>query len=131
MVRGMSCVDHVKQLRDTCVVTKLKHQPFPRQASYRATEQLKMVHDDLCSPVSPTTLGGRRYFLLLVGDATCYMWAVLHDSKATATDTIKRHQATVEKDYGHKLWVLRMDNGGEFTTVVFTAYCFDEAIQRH
>ena len=81
MVRGMPCVDHVDQLYDTCVVTKLKRWPFPRQASYRANEQLELVHGDLCGPVSPATPRGRRYFLLLIDDATLYMWTVLLDSK--------------------------------------------------
>ena len=90
MVHGMPCVDHVEQLYDTYVVTKLKHRPFPHQASYRATKQLELVHSDLCGLVSPTTLRGWRYFLLLVDDATRYMWAVLLDSKAAAANTIKR-----------------------------------------
>jgi transposase InsO family protein len=131
MVRGMPCVDHVEQLCDTYGVTKLKRWPFPRQASYRATEQLELVHCDLCGPVSPTSLGGRRYFLLLVDDATRYMWAVLLDSKAAAADAIKRHQAAAEKECGRKLWVLRTDNGGEFTAAEFAAYCSDEGIQRY
>ena len=66
----MPCVDHVKQLCDTYVVTKLKHRPFPHQASYHATEQLELVHGDLYRPVSPAMTGDRRYFLLLVDDAT-------------------------------------------------------------
>ena len=98
MVYGMRYVDHIEQLCDTYVVTKLKHRPFPCQASYDTNEQLKLVHGDLCGPVSPTTLGGRRYFLLLVNDATRYMWAVLLDSKAVAADAIKRHQAAVDKE---------------------------------
>ena len=85
----MPCVDHVEQLYDTCVVTKLKHQPFPCQASYRTTEQLELEHGDLCGPVSPATPGGQRYFLLLVDNATCYMWIVLLDSKAAAVDAIR------------------------------------------
>ena len=40
MVRGMPCIDHIEQLYDTCVVTKLKCWPFRRLASYRTTEQL-------------------------------------------------------------------------------------------
>ena len=60
MVRGMPCVDHVEQLCDTCMVTKLKRRPFPRQASYCATEQLELVHGDLYGLVSPATPGGRR-----------------------------------------------------------------------
>ena len=97
MVRGMPYVDHVNKLYDTCVMTKLKHRAFPCQASYRATEQLELVHGDLYGLVSPANPGGRRYFLLLVDDATLYMWAVLFDSKAIAMDAIKRHQAAMEE----------------------------------
>ena len=100
MVRGMP---YVEQLCDTCVVTKLKHRPFPRQASYRTTEQLELVHGDLCGPVSLATHGGRRYFLLLVDNATRYMWVVLLDFKAIVVDAIKCHQAATEKECGHKL----------------------------
>jgi hypothetical protein len=57
------------------------------------------------------TPGGRRYFLLLVDDVSRYMWAILLDTKATASDAIKRHQAAAE-ECGRKLRVLRIDNGG-------------------
>ena len=56
------------------MVTKPKRRPFLRQVSYRTTEQLELVHGDLCGLVPPTTLGGWRYFLLLVDDATRNMW---------------------------------------------------------
>jgi transposase InsO family protein len=36
-----------------------------------------------------------------------------------------------EKECDRKLRVLRTDNGGEFMTVEFTAYCADEGITRH
>ena len=88
------------------------------------------MHGDLCGPVSLATPRGRCYFLLLVNDATRYMWAVLLDSKAAAADVIKHHQATME-EYGYKLWVLHTDNGSEFTSTEFTVYCADEGIQRH
>ena len=84
------------------------------------------MHGDLCGPVTPATPGGWRFFLLLVNDVSRYMWAVLLDTKTTAADAIKRHQATAEKECSHKLLVLRTDNGGEFT-----AYCADEGIQCH
>ena len=111
MVRDMPCVDHVEQLCDNYVVTKLKHWPFPCQASYRTTEQLELEHGDLCCPVSPATPGGQRYFLLLVNDATRYTWAMLLDSKAVAPDTIKCHQVAME-ECGRKLRVLCTDNDG-------------------
>jgi transposase InsO family protein len=78
--------------------------------------------------VSPATPGGQRYFLLLVDDATRYMWVVLLVSKAAVADAIKRHQAAADKECGRKLQVLRTDNGGEFTAAEFAAYCADEGI---
>jgi transposase InsO family protein len=77
------------------------------------------------------TPGGRRYFLLLVDDATRYMWVVLLTAKSEASSAIKRIQAEAEKECGRKLWVLRTNNGGEFTMAEFVAYCADEGITRH
>ena len=75
------------------------------------------MHGDLCGLVTPATPRGRRFFLLLVDDVSCYMWAVLLDTKAAAADAIKCHQAAVE--CGRKLRVLRTDNGGEFMAAGF------------
>jgi transposase InsO family protein len=130
MVQGMPQVEHVEQFCDTCVLTKQRWLPFPRQASFCAKEKLELVHGDLCGPVTPATPRGRRFFLLLVDDVSRYIWAVLLDTKAAAVDTIKRHQATTE-ECGRKLRVLRTDNGGEFTVAEFAAYCTDEGIQRY
>jgi transposase InsO family protein len=121
----MPQIDHVEQLCDTCVVTKLKRQPFPCQVVYQ--KQLELVHDDLCGPVTSATPGGRRYFLLVVDDASRFMWAVLLVTKAAAADAIKLVQAAAEES-GLKLQVLRTDNGDEFTAAEFAAYCVDEGI---
>jgi len=131
MVQGMSCVDHVEQFCDTCVLTKQRRLPFPGQASFRAKEKLELVHGDLCGPVTPATPGGQRYFLLLVDDASRYMWAVLLDTKGAAADAIKHHQATTEKECDCKLRVLRTNNTDEFTAAEFAAHYTDEGIQRH
>jgi hypothetical protein len=32
------------------------------------------------------------------------------------------------EECGRKLWVLRIDNDGEFTMTEFTAYCADEGV---
>ena len=81
--------------------------------------------------MTPATLGGRRYFLLMVDDAYRFMWDVLLPSKDAATDAIKQVQAVAEKESDRKLQVLRTDNGGEFTIVEFTVYYTGEGIQRH
>ena len=115
MVRGTPVIKHAEQVCDTCVTTKLRRKPFPQQAQYRAQVPLDLVHGDLCGPVTPATPGGRRYFLLMVDDATRFMWAVLLPTKDAALDAVKRVKAEAEKETGRELKVLQTDNGGEFT----------------
>ena len=94
-------------------------------------EQLELVHGDLCGPVTPVTPGGRRFFLLLVDDAMRFMWVSLLTAKSITAEAIKCVQAEAEKACGHKLLVLRTDNGREFTAAEFAEYCADEGITRH
>jgi transposase InsO family protein len=99
--------------------------------NYRADAPLDLVHGDLCGSVTPTTSVGRRFFLLLVDDATRYMWLTLLSAKGDATSAIKVIKATVELEVGRSLHMLRTDNGGEFTVKEFAAYYLDEGVQRH
>jgi hypothetical protein len=59
------------------------------------------------------------------------MWAVLLPTNGAAEHAIKQVQAAAEKESGCKLWVLRTDNGEEFTAAKFGAYYTDEGIQCH
>jgi hypothetical protein len=121
----------VEQFCDVCMLTKQRRLPFPQQSSFRAKERLELVHGDLCGPVTLATLGGRRYFLLLVDDLSRYMWVVVLGGKGEAANTIRHVQATAEAECGRKLRVLRTDSGGEFTAAEFASYCADEGVQRH
>jgi IS30 family transposase len=77
------------------------------------------------------TPSGRRYFLLLVDDATRYMWVALLTTKDVAMKAIKHLQVQAEKKSGRKLRALRTDNGREFIVTKFAAYCTEEGIKRH
>jgi transposase InsO family protein len=131
MVRGLPSLDHVEQFCDVCVLTKQRQLPFPQQSSFRAKERLELMHGDLCSPVTPATPGGRRYFLLLVDGLSRYVWVVVLGSKGEAVDAIRRTQDAAEAECGRKLRVLRTDNGGEYTAAEFVSYYADEGVQRH
>jgi transposase InsO family protein len=130
MVIGLPEVEK-KGVCDTCIVTKHRRAPFPAKANYRTAAALDLVHRDLCGLITPSTPGGRRYFLLLVDDATHYMWLKLLTAKSDAVAAIKEIKAATELKAGCLLRVLRTDNGGEFTTKEFMAYCANEGIQCH
>ena len=48
------------------------------------------MHGDLCGPVTPATPGGKRFLLLLVDDATRFIWVSLLTAKSATADAIKR-----------------------------------------
>jgi hypothetical protein len=96
MVQGIPQVEHIEQFCDTCVLTKQRWLPFPRQANFRAKEKLELMHGDLCGPVTLATPRGQRFFLLLIDDVSRYKWAVLLDTKAAAVDAIKTPSSCCE-----------------------------------
>ena len=102
---------------------------FPKAAKHRVVDALKLVHGDLCGPITPATNGGRRYFLLLMDDCSHYMWLQLLMSNDEAAEAIKKFKACAES--GKKLRVLWTNWGGEFTSVEFATYCTDQGVVRH
>ncbi|XP_073360351.1 uncharacterized protein [Aegilops tauschii subsp. strangulata] len=75
--------------------------------------------------------GGRRYILLLVDDYSRFMWVLLLTSKDEAERAIVKQQAAAEVECGHKLRMLCMDHGDDFTSAMFFKHCKDKGVQRH
>jgi transposase InsO family protein len=59
------------------------------------------------------------------------MWLQLLSGKGEVAEAIKPSKARAEAESRKRLRVLRMDHGGEFTSVEFAAYCMDEGVVRH
>jgi hypothetical protein len=104
--------------------------PFPSQTKRQAEGLLDLVHDDLCSPIVPATLGVKKYFLLLVDDKSRFMWLMLLAAKSDTLAVVKKFQARVEVESGWCLRVLRTDNGDEFTSIEFKTYCVGRGVER-
>jgi len=77
MVEGMLAVKKVEQVCDGCALGKQHRKPFPKASGFRAEKCLELVHADLCGHITPKTLGGASYFLLVVDDNSRYMWVEL------------------------------------------------------
>jgi hypothetical protein len=122
-VRGLPGIEQVDQLCEACLAGKQKHASFQQRATRRATRSLELLHSDLCGPITPTTTSGKKYFLLLVDEFSCYMWLSLLASKDCAATKIKRIQATAERKSGNVLSTLQTDRGGEFLAYQFKKYC--------
>jgi len=111
MVEGMPAVKKVEQVCDGCVLGKQHRKPFPKASGFRVEKCLELVHADLCGHITPKTLGGASYFLLVVDDHSRYMWVELLKTKGEALDCFKKIKLRAEAESDGKLKALRTDRG--------------------
>ena len=115
-LRSYNPQEHVHE----CLMSKQTRHPFPHQSSFRVKQVLDLIHGDLCGPILPSTMGGNKYFLLLVDDFSRMMWIYMLASKDEALSAFKKFRASVEKEKSGKgIKVFRTDKGGEFVVKRF------------
>lgn len=87
------------------------------------------MHVDLCGPIVPETIGGNKYFMLLVDDCTRYMPLAILKIKDEACYAFVKFK-TSKKNFGYKIKMVRSDMGGEFLATVFRDVCESARIKR-
>lgn len=131
MAGGVPAIVHPNQLCQSCLVAKQIRAPFPVEAHYRAEEPLELLHMDLCGPITPSTMAGNCYFLLIVDDYTRWMWVFVIKSKDQALEAFTKFKPLAENTAGRRVKTLRSDRGGEFLSGDFARLCEEAGIQRH
>jgi hypothetical protein len=100
---------------EACLAGKMK-ESFNKTTDNRSDIKLRRLHADI-SGILPASFRGYRYFLLVVDDATRYIWIRLLKDKSTAEilPKIKEIKAEAELESDRKVVFFRSDNGkGEF-----------------
>lgn len=80
-----------------CLMNKKTRSPFPSHTSFEAKKPLELIYADICGSIMPTTLGGNRYFLLIVDDYGSKMWVYLLKEKSNVFEVFKIFKERVER----------------------------------
>lgn len=96
MAHGIPEITQPLKKCEGCLMSKQTRQPFPLQAMGSSRKKLEIVHADICGPITPTTSGGNRYFLLFVDDYSRKMWVYFLKEKSGAFEMFKKFKALVE-----------------------------------
>ncbi|KAJ0491696.1 putative RNA-directed DNA polymerase [Helianthus annuus] len=116
-------------LCEGCIYGKQVRRSFPTHA-WRSSQPLQLIHADLCGPMPTPSLGGNRYFFLLIDDYTRMSWVYFLTKKSESFEKFKMFKARVERESGKLLKTLRTDRGGEFCSGEFNAFCDEHGIHR-
>ncbi|CAI7880212.1 unnamed protein product [Closterium sp. NIES-54] len=113
----------------TCLKTKFTKFPFSSGMG-PAKALLALVHMDVVGSTRAPSLLGSRNFLTIVDDHTRAMWVYpLKNKGEVAAAVLKEWMPRAQKESGHKVKVIRTDNGGDFIGNEFEAMLKKKGIQ--
>ncbi|CAI7791424.1 unnamed protein product [Closterium sp. NIES-54] len=113
----------------TCLETKFTKFPFS-SGTGPAKAPLALVHMDVVGPTRAPSLLGSRYFLTIVDDHTRAVWVYPLKTKGeVAAAVLTEWMQRAQRESGHKVKVIRTDNGGEFIGADFEAVLKKKGIQ--
>ena len=72
----------------SCVQSRQPRKPH-KAAEERHLAPLELIHSDLCEMNGVLTKGGKRYFMMLIDDATRFCYVYLLQTKNEALDYFK------------------------------------------
>ena len=130
LVKGLPLISAPDHVCRSCMAGKHHRSPFPQASHFRAMKPLELVYMDICGPITPSTLGGSMYYLLIVDDFSRLMWVSMLKLKSDALGEFQHFKALVEAEKGTRILCLRSDRGGEFTFTEFNEFCISHGIKR-
>jgi len=98
---------------DICIKATAKEKFQRKVPAWRATKPLELIHSDLCGPISPQSLSGRRYYILYIDDFSRYTWVCfLHSKSSSEVCTVFRDfKNLVKLQQKHRITRFWCDNG--------------------
>jgi hypothetical protein len=78
---------------------------------------------ELMGPTRTTSLGGRRYILVIMDDFSRYTWAILLQEKSDAFDAAQHLFKKIQVEQNCQIMRIRSDHGREFKNSKFEEFC--------
>jgi hypothetical protein len=113
-----------------CVYGKQKRDRFLRVKKEKKSERLEIVHTNVWEQTHVSSIGGSRYYVTFIDDATRQTWVYCIRQKYDVFDTFNKWKSLVENETGKRLKCLRSENGGEYCSKEFDDYYSYQGIRR-
>uniref|UniRef100_H3H6A9 Integrase catalytic domain-containing protein n=2 Tax=Phytophthora ramorum TaxID=164328 RepID=H3H6A9_PHYRM len=86
-----------------CQQGKMVQKPFPSNRDKRRYDTFELLHFDICGPMEEESLGGSKYLLLIVDEASGCMKGFCLRAKSESEDCIKTNVTKVQTQFGKKV----------------------------
>ena len=113
-----------------CQQGKMVQKPFPSNRDKRHYDTFELIHLDICGPMEEVSLGGSRYLLLIVDEASGCMKGFCLSAKSESEGFIKSYIVKIQTQFGKKVKFVRHDGAREFATNSLKTFYEDEGIEQ-
>uniref|UniRef100_A0AAV1UQ06 Integrase catalytic domain-containing protein n=1 Tax=Peronospora matthiolae TaxID=2874970 RepID=A0AAV1UQ06_9STRA len=116
------------ELCNGCALGKQTRVSFQSTTRKPANDLLDVVHSDVCGPMQTSTFSNKRYFVTFIDDKSRFCTVYLIHSKSEVLDKFMQFTKFAETHTGRRIKMLRSDNGGEYVSNKFAAFCRNKGI---
>uniref|UniRef100_A0AAV1TGH0 Integrase catalytic domain-containing protein n=1 Tax=Peronospora matthiolae TaxID=2874970 RepID=A0AAV1TGH0_9STRA len=109
---------------------KMVQKPFPTNRDKRQYGVFELLHFDTCGPMEQVSIGGSRYLLLVVDEASGCMKGFCLRSNSESEVCIKNHIIKIQNQFGTKIKFVRHDGAHEFATNSIKTFYEDHGIEQ-
>uniref|UniRef100_A0AAV1V5Y8 Integrase catalytic domain-containing protein n=1 Tax=Peronospora matthiolae TaxID=2874970 RepID=A0AAV1V5Y8_9STRA len=113
-----------------CQQGKMVQKPFPTNRDKHQYGVFELLHVDICGPMEQVSIGGSRYLLFVVDEASGCMKGFCLRSKSESEDCIKNHIIKIQTQFGTKIKFVRHDGAHEFATNSIKTFYEDHGIEQ-
>ena len=92
-----------------CLEGKMVQKPFPSNRAKRSYDTFELLDIDTCGPMEVASLGGSKYLLLIVDEASGCMKGFCLRAKSKSEDCVKKYIKMVQTQFGKKVKLVRHD----------------------
>ena len=107
-----------------------EHQESIFESETKTKGTLELIHSDVCGPMPSTSLSGFEYFIIFIDDYSRKTWIYFLKAKNEVFEKFKECKVQIENILDKRIKTLRSENGGEYNSKEFEAYCKDAGIKR-
>jgi transposase InsO family protein len=90
---------------------------------------LELLHVDLFGPIAYISIGGCKYYLVIVDDYSRFTWVLFLQEKSQTQDTLKGFLRWAQNEFGLRIKKIRSDNGIEFKNSQIEGFLEEEGIK--
>ncbi|UYV83484.1 hypothetical protein LAZ67_23001169 [Cordylochernes scorpioides] len=113
IVRGLDLKFERLPECEAYIMGKQVQKPYIITENY-TVKPLQLIHMDLCGPMLCQSLGGSKYFLVIVDDYSRRIFAYFLRSKDETFERFEEFKARAENELSLRIKDVRTDNGTEF-----------------